>query len=45
MYQDSYAVKDIIFLLHVSKTAANSMEANPTPLFCCAECLVRQQQC
>lgn len=44
MYQDSYAVKYIIFLLHASKAPAKSMEANPTPLFCCVVCLVRQQQ-
>lgn len=44
MHRDSYAVKNIIFLLHVSKDPANSREANPCPLFCCIVCLVRQQQ-
>lgn len=38
------AVKNIIFLLHVSKAPANRREANPTLLFCCVVCLVRQQQ-
>ena len=44
MHQGSYAVKNIIFLLHVLKAPANSSKANPTPLFCCVVCLVRQQQ-
>lgn len=36
MYQDICAVKNIIFLLHVSKDTDNNREANPTSLFCSA---------
>lgn len=40
----SSTVKFITFLLCVWKAMSNSKGANPTPLFCCATCLVWQQQ-